>query len=340
MIRRIFHIVLTAFAIITLSHGAYASLTPERIYHDSLTRRLSDTIISLTSADNADIFKAIEVRGRFDKKTAGRSGFGAAWAMEDSGNYSFALIRPTDADHSDDLYSPPRLLLSVGHTENGVTTDLIPPLEISKAIDPNGGDNSLAVEISDKEIRILVGSRQLNQVASLPSSAHDLSGASAVIARGNIDFSLIVTESTPDPRIEVASSWTPETIDSYFMSDPASEPPEGIWIYLDRNNDPDFARPGGDYRLAIVRSTDSPGFDIIYLSGASVGSRLWTPGMKKGHLSPTTFSGHYNLTWFDSTMQRIDSECSASLEASSTILRLDFPLLKSSMRFSLLPQGR
>lgn len=340
MIRSITFVLLATLSIIATSPKVSAATYPERIYHDSLSHRLTDTIITLSEPSTSDVFRAIEVRGSFGRKAGAQSSFGIAWAMHGSQDYSFAMVSPMEENSIDDLYSPPRLLLTVGHTKNDTTSDIIAPMEITRSIDPNGGDNSLAVEITDKEIRILVGNRQLIQVATIPSSPHNLAGSTAIIVRGCVDFSLVVTESSPDPRLDVASSWTPEAIDAYFRSNPSAESPEGIWSYLDRNNNPDYARPGGEYRLAIVRSTDQPGFDIIYLSGATIGSDHWQPGMKKGHLSPTTFSGHYNLTWFDSTMQRIDSECSASLEASSTILRFDFPLLKSSMRFSLLPQDK
>ena len=71
---------------------------------------------------------------------------------------------------------------------------------------------------------------------------------------------------------------------------------------------------GGDYTVAIVDNGDN-GFDIIYLSGAETNGRQWHTGLKKGQLIPTQF---------------------ATIETGE-ILRLDFPLLRTSIRLAKLP---
>ena len=92
---------------------------------------------------------------------------------------------------------------------------------------------------------------------------------------------------------------------------------------------------GGDYTVAIVDNGDN-GFDIIYLSGAETNGRQWHTGLKKGQLIPTQFAGHYNLVWYDATMRPLTEETSATIETGE-ILRLDFPLLRTSIRLAKLP---
>ena len=156
-----------------------------------------------------------------------------------------------------------------------------------------------------------------------------------VASEGESDIRLLVSEYERDDREMLRTSWTGEKLMRHLEN---SSFPEGIYRYLDRENDPRYARPGGSYTLALVKNTEN-GYDLIYLSGAQTNSGEWKTGMVKGRLKPTIFAGHYDLVWYDATKKELSSECSADIEQAA-ILRLNFPLLKSSMRFSLLPQDK
>ena len=108
--------------------------------------------------------------------------------------------------------------------------------------------------------------------------------------------------------------------------------PAGIWKALDRDTDSKYALAGGRYTLAIVPVQDTNEFDILYLSGAEVNTRTWKTGMKKGKLIPTAFKNHYDLIWYDSALEPIEYDATASVDQ-EIILSLSFPLLKSTLRF-------
>ena len=92
-----------------------------------------------------------------------------------------------------------------------------------------------------------------------------------------------------------------------------------------------WLRLGGRYTLAVVRADD--GYDIIYIDGAQVKKSQWQPCMKKGHMTKTIFSGNYDLTWIDATMEPISEDAFATVE-NGVILTFNFPIFKSQVRFA------
>ena len=111
----------------------------------------------------------------------------------------------------------------------------------------------------------------------------------------------------------------------------SADPVEGYWQYLDRDMDDEWLRLGGRYTIATVQAGN--GYDIIYIDGAKVKKSLWQPGMLKGHITKTIFTGNYDLFWIDATMEPIDDEAYATVE-NGVILTLNFPTYKSQVRLS------
>ena len=70
---------------------------------------------------------------------------------------------------------------------------------------------------------------------------------------------------------------------------------------------------------------------LIYLSGAQINQINWVEGMIKGRLRPTIFQNHYDLIWYDSMFDIIDTDAYATIVDS--ILTLEFPLYKTQIRF-------
>ena len=136
---------------------------------------------------------------------------------------------------------------------------------------------------------------------------------------------------TIDNERQVANStlWTVEALDEYFAE--SADPAEGYWKYLDRDMQDDWLRLGGRYTLAVVRADD--GYDLIYIDGAQVKKTMWQTGMLKGHMTKTIFSGNYDLTWIDATMEPIEKDAQANIE-NGVILTLSFPVYKSQVRFA------
>lgn len=109
---------------------------------------------------------------------------------------------------------------------------------------------------------------------------------------------------------------------------------EGYWEIFDRSLDESLLSPGGSYRLAIVKDRD--GYDIIYISGARVNGKKWRAGMRKGRLTPTAFSGIYNLEWIDAEGNKMQESMTAQSGEGKT-LNLQFPYQNSSLRLRRLP---
>lgn len=145
---------------------------------------------------------------------------------------------------------------------------------------------------------------------------------------------LIVMEEIPDLRLNSLTGLSEEEIAEKIES--SRDALEGIWHYFDRVNNPELARPGGEYRLATLKNS-SGGYDIIYLNGARTNLSEWEPGMLKGSLSPTIFPGHYDLIWYDAVFEQISTEASANFNPTDgvpSLLELNFPLFETVIRFS------
>lgn len=109
----------------------------------------------------------------------------------------------------------------------------------------------------------------------------------------------------------------------------------GLWSYLDRITPVDGSVvAGGRYRLALLDNPEEPGgFVACYFDGAEIDGNIWERGDIKAILRPTAFSDHYDVEWYDSRHERVDmNECSAIFEGTN-LLTVDFPLLKSQLRF-------
>ncbi|MDE5844016.1 MAG: hypothetical protein K2H44_01335 [Muribaculaceae bacterium] len=126
---------------------------------------------------------------------------------------------------------------------------------------------------------------------------------------------------------------TLDEIITRLQSSPSA--PAGLYVWLDRENDPHRAIPGGFYKLAVLPDSVTKGYDIIYLEGASVNKDSWKTGMIKGKLIPTIFYNHYDLIWYDSNHEVIDREIFCNF-IDDAIMQLNFPLYSTKMRFSRL----
>lgn len=179
------------------------------------------------------------------------------------------------------------------------------------------------------------GGKSVEDVFTTTLDPSTLPGEVRVWSRGELTPASMSVETTLEPTSVLASGWTAERLAEYLAA--SDDPVEGYWRYLDRENDPQYARPGGRYLLAAVKSGEGDGsYDIIYIDGAETYRDQWQPMMLKGRLRPTIFLDHYDLEWTDSTFDTIDRDIHATVTDSS-IMTLSFPLLKTTLRFSKMP---
>jgi hypothetical protein len=209
--------------------------------------------------------------------------------------------------------------------------------KISKDVDLSGGFNSVAIEWNDRDgdvATISVGNKILQEIAEVQLSRPV--GEERIRILGNpqstkVDVCELILETTVVPEQKLATDWDENSLMEHFASDYCA-PIEGVWDYMDRENEPRIAQPGGRYRVGIV-ANGSGGYDIIYMDGAKVNSDKWHCGMLKGRLQPTIFTGQYRLEWYDATFEPISTDTYAEL-SQSALLTLQFPTLSASIRLS------
>lgn len=214
-------------------------------------------------------------------------------------------------------------------------------------VDLNRGMNSMVIDFSGGVAKFSVGSNVVSYGAEMPLEKRP--AALEVSANRDLTIEYIAVAEEPDYAGRLRGRWNKDLVDDAlsgaassggdaYMAIPGSvtQKIEGFWEFLDRENDPKWARPGGFYTLAVVPDC-SGGYDILYISGAQTQASKWEPYMIKGHLSVTNFVNHYRLTWYDAEFRDAGPECSADL-LPENILQLNFPLHHAKLRFSRLTE--
>ena len=200
----------------------------------------------------------------------------------------------------------------------------------------SGAYNTLGGAVSDGRLTVYGGLGSRSELCAMPLGRDFVPAEAHVGCLGGGRVSLLVAEAVPSPEAVASSEWAADSLDLRLAASP--DPIDGYWMYLDRVNDPSYARLGGRYTLALVSDGDR-GYDIIYVDGARTLADRWRPMMLKGRLRPTIFENHYTLEWIDSEFRTMTEDMHADIEQGA-ILTLSFPLLKTTLRFSKVPVSR
>ncbi len=189
------------------------------------------------------------------------------------------------------------------------------------------GESLWQMTLDDGRLTVSGGQNEMNELitTAVPLCDAAVVGFTATPG-GEMLFSDISAEAT---GMETAMTiWgDQELLDEYLSASPGGM--EGYWEIFDRSLEETLLSPGGNYRLAIVKDRD--GYDIIYISGARVNGARWKPGMRKGRLTPTPFSGLFNLEWIDAEGEKMTESMTAQLGDGMT-LTLQFPYHQSTLR--------
>lgn len=316
---------------LTLTALAIRAATPTaRIYHDGLVT-LTDSAITLPSPlppAETEIFTT-EARVAIDNIKERRGLSAGSWTLSIipvSGPDTLRMRLEWGNTDFGDLLDRRFTRLTV--TMAGSVLDVTEPEGFASA---PGTYNTLRATLSPTRIELYGGHRGRSHLCGMILPRPVTPEASEVAVTGTGTVSLLVNEATRSHRAVASTSWTAERLDSALAV--STDPIEGHWQYLDRDNDPRYARPGGRYHLAVV-ADGTGGYDILYLGGAQILPAKWLPFMRKGRLRPTNFIGHYELSWIDSEFEEMTTDIHADLTTSGSILALSFPLLHTTMRFS------
>lgn len=267
---------------------------------------------------------AVEARVAFDF----RRGQSASWAFEwtDSAGSDWKCRVSQCDPFMVSSFDLPTALIEIVDPDGSVVASGT----LSEGIDANGGYNTLAMEWSGRRLQLLYGARRLVSVADdvvLPPPAQP---EMRITASGSMKLGSLIVEETPDPSLPLEGGISVEEADARIKA--SADPMEGMWVYLDRQNDPAYARPGGIYSLCVLREDDGS-YTLYYRSGAQVNAEAWRPMLVKAVLTPTPFEAHYDLRWFDSMMEPVADEAHATYDPSRGILTLVFPLHHTTLRF-------
>ncbi len=267
------------------------------------------------------------------KTTLTSTSWGLVFNYDEQGNYYAVVLECDNSTPYDDITDKRTMkVMLVDHT-NGQTS-IVAQTTLDKGVSLEDGMNTLSIDVDEHRVKVAIGRVDHLWVVLETSSLRHPAEAVAVGylvgpgARVAIECAAL-TIYNDNQVADLQTEWTREALDEYFAQ--SADPVEGYWQYLDRDMDDDWLRLGGRYTLAIVQS--DYGYDIIYIDGAQVKKSLWQPGMLKGRITKTIFTGNYNLYWIDATMEPIDDEAYATVE-NGVILTLNFPTYKSQVRLS------
>lgn len=329
-------IIALAAALAALAPAAAAVVGPvdcHTVYHDEI-KALTDTVVTFP-VDTAAVRVILETRGRFASASPyinrNTASWGVIWGDYPRRYYRAMLsLRRTGEN---DAIDRDFVHLDIVGMEGDEPVTPVNTISLYDNVDASrSGENSMEIVVEPMSgvTTVYVGNHRLYQVAAETLAYPGGVGRWGIIARGPVEITTAVDEMGHLRTDRLLSEWTAETLDGRFAT--SSDPVEGYWDYLDRENDEQLSRMGGRYRLALV-SDGADGYDIIYVGGATINRDLWKTGMKRGHLAKTDFAGHYDLRWFDSSFEEIVHEAFANIEQGS-ILSLNFPLYGAKVRFS------
>lgn len=279
--------------------------------------------------EQEDSIKSLTIEARLSvSKNKERDGVSKArwrvvWNYVSTQNYDFVELTWENTNFGD-IYDCRQAILSIGRVRGGVDY-VFKTKKINDGVNLSTGSNSIMIEIDSGYLNLFVGDKQLKYIDTYEVGAL-LGSFCGVVSSVEAKVSNFIVEMIPNKERRLQTSYSEQDLIAKFSSSATEY--EGFWSYLDRDIDLDYARLGGKYRLALVKNND--GYLIIYIDGADTNKNKWSKGMIKGVLKSTIFKNHYDLIWYDSTFDVIDSEANAFIE--NSILTLNFPLYKSSIR--------
>ncbi|MCH5346984.1 MAG: hypothetical protein J1E63_07730 [Muribaculaceae bacterium] len=312
-----------AAILLLLLVAASAGATSMRTFIDNLPVEVNDTVITLSSNAFTPDVDAITVEASGCLK-GGRG----SWGIR-AGRYDVMLS--FNRDKYDDLHSGAEAILSVIDTATG--------RGVQQARGSQKSWNATAANTIILTIEA-TGRVSIDGGYRVPEHLLDINltdvtrGDIAIVAPERLFSPRAVIEVEENPTHRLSTAWDIETVEQHIAA--STDPMEAIWEYLDGTTDPNMAVAGGRYRLATI-TDGAGGYHLIYLGGATISPAIWQPGMVKGHLSPTIFANHYNVTWNDSQAEPITLDVSANVEQGA-ILSIAFPRYRATLRFSRLPR--
>ena len=256
--------------------------------------------------------------------------WGVVFNKDNGGHYLAVILSCDNSAPLDDITDQRWMRVSLVQRDGSTMTELS-SATLTRGVSLEDGLNTVCVDVTSNSVRVSIGKDELVPVleADVARPAGTVKVGYLVGAGSRVSVERAVLTVDDAQQAPATTLWTLEALEEHLTN--SVDPVEGYWKYLDRDMEDKWLRLGGRYTLAVVRADD--GYDIIYLDGAQVHKSQWQPCMLKGHITKTQFSGNYDLSWIDATMEPISDDCYATVE-NGVILTLNFPIYKSQVRFA------
>ncbi len=251
--------------------------------------------------------------------------FTIMWNVADSSSYCCAVVEARPVSEADfagrcactvsiyDVFEGTKKLVSTTEELFGYATEMPTGFSAVLNLDSSGTQLSFGGSVPDISLPIAFNAEHPGAVGLLRSKSTRVLG------------NLMIKKSRP-PIIQSRFA-DEDTIRAYLSA--SDDINEGLWEYLDRDVDRERAALGSEYRLATVSVAQGVYSIILLGSPHGVVGHLDV----KGTLRATEFIDHYDLEWIASSGQYLDRDTSADFEEGGAVLRLNFPLLSSNVRF-------
>lgn len=189
-------------------------------------------------------------------------------------------------------------------------------------------DMSIRVSFGNRLVTVEAGNRDMQTVAEYPDAGFVADSVGFVLEPGAKVDKVSGSALSYNPPFDADECIADvEKLREYI--DTSDDSLEGEWEYMDRQMDESLLKPGGEYRLLILKDTDDV-YNIFYVDGARVNPRQWQPGMIKGRLKVMS-PDRYDLQWRDSEGEWMQHGLKAAMEDEG-ILTLLFPYQASTVR--------
>lgn len=277
-----------------------------------------------------DSIKSLTVEARVavstNKETHGtsKSSWRLLWNYISNDTYNFIEFGWQNTDYGD-IYDQRQAIITIASVFKGKET-IEKKVFLSKGVNLSTGHNTILLEIKENRYNLFVGAEQLNYIGSFNFDGL-IFGQCGVKPNVMSTISHFIVEPSINIKKKLETQYSCEILKGkYSETDDANE---GFWNYLDRDNNPQWARIGGRYRLALL--SQGKDYLLLYISGAEVNKSQWNECMIKGRLKATNFENHYDVEWYDSSLELIKNDIYANID--NSILTIYFPIYKSSVRF-------
>lgn len=218
----------------------------------------------------------------------------------------------------DDALTSPRLLWRIVERRDGVDSLVA---KGDDALRDPAGTFTFSLTATSAGARLRAGSTTL--AVDIPVAFdRDSTASLGLLASRDVSMSEHTLRTVDAPALP---PYPAPTADIERRIAESADPAEGIWVYLDRDTDPEKANPARVYTLATVADGNGA-YTIVDISDPAA-------PVVKGSMVPLPFDGHYTLLWDAADGRRLDTDNGAVISHAGSVLSLSFPLHSATIRF-------